>query len=268
MKKNMKRKSGYRYDKDKRIDNVLDKISAGAAVIVVIMLIITAEAAVNHETYANSDGVYVWKSQNASEQRLIEVREHADAAQAKREAEEKEALAEAYAQAQAEEETTAFETPVEDLGDPKLAAYEEQATISSCEYTFLNESTGTAAEDEFTLLCRMVRIEMGEGSGEEYYNACYHQAATALNRLNQGWAETLTEVLMMEGQYFEYGYHTWDWSQININVPDLQQAVLDCMAANDTPENLVFADSRHNHEGTENMEFYAEICGQDFYLSK
>lgn len=122
--------------------------------------------------------------------------------------------------------------------------------------------------DEYTLLCRMVRIELGEGSGDDYYQACYLQTAVALNRVAQGWGGSITEVLMQSGQFYGWGYDTWDWSQISIDCPTLQQAVSDCLAYNDTPSNLVFADSRHNHNGTDNMEFYAEICGQDFYLSR
>lgn len=170
-----------------------------------------------------------------------------------------------------EEETTVFQTPVEDLGEPATAEYEEQEIVSFSSNFYLSkdESEGTeVSDDEFTLLCRMVRIEMGEGSGEEYYTACYLQAATALNRLSQGWASTLTEVLMQYGQYYGWGYDTYDWENVNINIPDLQQAVLDCMTCNDTPENLVFADSRHNHEGTDTMDFYMEVYGQDFYLAK
>ena len=233
----MKRKSDYGYDEDKKekLTDIADKISWGMAVFAVVMVIITAIAAVNHEAYADSDAALVWETQYERARYLKELK----AAAGEPETEE----------AAAEEETTTSDNSI---------------------LCILDESEGTAVawDDEFTLLCRMVRIEMGEGSGEEYYNACYLQAATALNRLEQGWAATLTEVLMQEGQFYGYGYHTWDWSQININVPDLQQAVLDCMAYNDTPENLVFADSRHNHEGTDIMEFYAEICGQDFYLSK
>lgn len=251
----MKRKSDYGYDEDKKekLINIAEKISWGMAVFAFIMVIITVIVAVNHEAYADSDAALVWETQYERARYLKELKAAAGEAETE--------------EAAVEEETTVFATPVEDLGDPTQAAYEETASDG----TFLsNESEGTAVawDDEFTLLCRMVRIEMGEGSGEDYYNACYLQAATALNRLEQGWASTLTEVLMQEGQFYGYGYHTWDWSQININVPDLQQAVLDCMACNDTPDNLVFADSRHNHEGTEIMEFYAEICGQDFYLSR
>ena len=166
-----------------------------------------------------------------------------------------------------EEETTAFETPVEDLGDTTTAEYEDIDNNSYNQNVPLsNESESTA--DEFTLLCQMVRIECGEGEGEEYYQECYLQAAVALNRLSQGWGDTLTEVLMSPGQFYGWGYDTYDWSTVNINIPDLQQAVLDCLAYNNTPENLVFADSRHNHEGTDIMNFYMEICGQDFYLSK
>ena len=167
-----------------------------------------------------------------------------------------------------EEETIVFITPVEDLGEPTTAEYEEPTTSDA---TLSDSTEGTAVKaitDDFTLLCQMVRIELGEGSGEEYYNACYLQTATALNRLSQGWADTLREVLLMDGQYYGYGYHTWDWEQINIDIPDLQQAVLDCLEYNDTPTNLVFADSYHDHEGTDTKEFYAEICGQDFYLAK
>lgn len=235
--KNMKRKSDYGYDEEKKekLADIADKISWGMAVFAVVMVIITAIAAVNHEAYADSDAALVWETQYERARYLKELK------------------------------TAAGEPETEET-----AAEEETTTSDNSILCILDESEGTAVawDDEFTLLCRMVRIEMGEGSGEEYYNACYLQAATALNRLEQGWAATLTEVLMQEGQFYGYGYHTWDWSQININVPDLQQAVLDCMAYNDTPENLVFADSRHNHEGTEIMEFYAEICGQDFYLSK
>lgn len=257
MKKNMKRKQSYEYDEDRqqKLADIADRICYGMAVFAVILAVITANAAVSHETFADSDAVLVWESRVERDRYLEKLKVEA----AERKAEE------------AEEETTVFVTPVEDLGDPTQAAYEEPTTTDILYTSFLTKSEGTAAEmstDEFTLLCRMVRIELGEGSGEEYYNACYLQAATALNRLEQGWAATLTEVLMQEGQFYAYGYHTWDWSQININVPDLQQAVLDCMAYNDTPENLVFADSRHNHGGTDIMEFYAEICGQDFYLSR
>ena len=253
-----KRKSDYAYDEDKKekLTDIADKISWGMAAFAAVMVIITAIAAVNHEAYADSDAALVWETQYERARYLKELKTAAGEPETEETA--------------AEEETTVFVTPVEDLGDPTQAAYEETTTSDNSILCILNESEGTAVawDDEFTLLCRMVRIEMGEGSGEEYYNACYLQAATALNRLEQGWAATLTEVLMQEGQFYGYGYHTWDWSQININVPDLQQAVLDCMAYNDTPENLVFADSRHNHEGTDIMEFYAEICGQDFYLSK
>lgn len=148
---------------------------------------------------------------------------------------------------------------------------EETTMINDYEESFSDlvaEDFPTAyASDDFTLLCQMVRIEIGEGSGNDYYTACYYQTAVALNRLNQGWGSSLYEVLMQEGQFYGYGYFTWDWSCININIPDLQQAVLDCLANNTTPSNMVFADSRHLHDGTDYMSFYTEICGQDFYLS-
>lgn len=255
-----KRKTDYRSSKSRKkkdFSELADKISCCMAAFAVLMVIITVQAAINHDTFANSDASLVWENQYERHRSLEEARTAT-------------AEPETETEAAAEEETTAFVTPVEDLGDPTQAAYEEQPDLISSD-TFLSyESEGTAVtwDDEFTLLCRMVRIEIGEGSGTDYYNACYLQTATALNRLEQGWAATLTEVLMQEGQFYGWGYDTWDWSQININVPDLQQAVLDCLEYNDTPENLVFADSRHNHEGTDTMDFYTEIRGQDFYLAK
>jgi hypothetical protein len=164
------------------------------------------------------------------------------------------------------EETTEAETETE-----TTEAETETDNFFSSEICTPNSTEGTATEvitDDFTLLCRMVRIECGESSGDVYYQKCYLQTAVALNRLAQGWGDTLTDVLMAEGQFYGWGYDTYDWSTININIPDLQQAVLDCLEYNDTPENLVFADSRHNHEGTDTMDFYMEIEGQDFYLSK
>lgn len=131
-----------------------------------------------------------------------------------------------------------------------------------------NYYNNAAEVDEIEYLYQMVCLEIGnDGDGEDYYMACYLQAAVALNRIKTGWGSNLTEVLFQEGQFYGYGYYTWDWSSIAYDNPVLIQAVNDCINNNTTPSNLIYADSRHNHEGTDSMSFYTEIYGQDFYLS-
>lgn len=168
-------------------------------------------------------------------------------------------------------ETTTEETTERTLEENEEVIEESVVTTEyeSEEETFNQNDNAPYinANADFHYLCQMVRIEIGLGEGEEYYQACYMQAAVALNRVGS-WANTLQEVLFMDGQFYGYGYDTWDWTQIGYDNPTLMQAVSDCMNYNDTPSNLVFADSWHDHEGTEIKEFYMEVYGQDFYLSK
>ena len=168
------------------------------------------------------------------------------------------------------EETTEQESETEVVYEEELYIEEPAETGDVIPEETFNQNDNAPyieADADFHYLCQMVRIEIGLGEGEEYYKACYMQAAVALNRVGS-WANTLQEVLFMDGQFYGYGYDTWDWSQIGYDNPTLMQAVRDCMNYNDTPSNLVFADSWHDHGGTEFKEFYMEVYGQDFYLSR
>lgn len=140
--------------------------------------------------------------------------------------------------------------------------YFQKSYMDNIEHDYEN------ADLDFHYLCQMVRIELGTGSGEEFYNACYLQTAVALNRIIMGWGNSIQEVLFQPGQFYGYGYECWDWSSIDYSCPALMQAVYDCLNCNSTPSNLIFADSRHNYGGTETMDYYTTLCGQDFYLAK
>lgn len=109
-------------------------------------------------------------------------------------------------------------------------------------------------------LCEQVVWVETRGS----YWGSYYEMATILNRLDTGWADSIEGVCYQAGQYpaCQFG-----WLNNEID-PVTRQAVRDCIESNTTPINLVYADSRHNYNGTPSMDYYVSFDGQDFYTSK
>lgn len=136
---------------------------------------------------------------------------------------------------------------------------ETNPAVITLEESKLSGRTHYCTKYEIWLMEQVVQVETG-GS----YFGSYYETATILNRLDLGWADSIEAVCYQEGQYpaCQFG---WLDNEISI---ETAQAVRDCIANNDTPIDLVYADSRHNYEGTDEMIYYCSFDGQDFYISR
>lgn len=152
-----------------------------------------------------------------------------------------------------EEKTTA-----EYLLETKESVEVNNTTITQEEVTSSGR-THYCTKYEVWLMEQVVQVETG-GS----YLGSYYETATILNRLDLGWAESIEAVCYQEGQYpaCQFG-----WLENEVSM-ETARAVRDCIANNDTPIDMVYADSRHNYEGTDEMIYYCSFDGQDFYIAR
>lgn len=125
------------------------------------------------------------------------------------------------------------------------------------------ESRFTAEEE--MILALMVWGEIAHCDQAADYYGAYLQTCVALNRLDQGWSDTLTGVVYQDGQFCPEYYETLLYYGDLPN--DLcWMAVRDAIAYNDTPDGLVFADCRDVvPEGC--WIYYESPTGQRFYCT-
>ena len=127
------------------------------------------------------------------------------------------------------------------------------------------ETAAVFSPDEEMILALMVWGEIAHCDQTADYYGAYLQACVALNRLDQGWSDTLTGVIYQEGQFCPEYYETLLYYGDCPNEA-CWMAVRDAIAWNDTPEGLVFADCRDTvPEGC--WIYYVSPTGQRFYCT-